>query len=99
MTEVRSLPETKVELIDQLAAIEHERWADWQRYFFSKCERNGDGSLTVPAGYVDALEKQIRTSYNDLSDEERASDRGEVLRYWPYVRAFFEGRGADPSLP
>ena len=33
--EVLTLDNT--ELMERLAAIEHERWADWQKYLHSKC--------------------------------------------------------------
>lgn len=74
-------------LREKLAEKEHERWADWQRYFHSKCTRNADGSLTVPAGYVAALERQITTPFTALSAEEQRADRDEVDRYWPLVVA------------
>lgn len=74
-------------LRDKLAEREHQRWADWQGYFFSKCTRNPDGSLTVPAGYVTALERQIATPYADLSVDEQRADLREVDRYWPLIVA------------
>jgi len=40
------------ELIEKLAAIEHERWAHWQSYLHSKCLKNENGSLTIPAELV-----------------------------------------------
>lgn len=66
-------------LIEKLAANEHQRWADWQSYFFSKCERNADGALVVPIGYEQALRRQIETPYADLTEQEKQSDRAEVL--------------------
>ena len=92
------LPNTKDEMIDFLAAIEHERWSHWQEYLHSKCFRKEDGSLVIPSELVDRWERQIATPYAELSEGEQASDRNEVYRYWPFVRAFFENRGADPSM-
>jgi hypothetical protein len=69
------------ELIEQLAAIEHQRWADWQGYFFSKLQRTEAGDLIVPAGYVAALQKLIDTPYAELSEEQKENDRREVRRY------------------
>ena len=73
-------------LYEKFAAIEHERWADWQKYMHGKCMRNEDGSLTIPAGLVGRWERQIQTKYEDLSEQEKKSDREQVNRYWPLVR-------------
>ena len=69
------------ETIEQLAAIEHERWADWMRYFLGKCEPYSDDSLHIPAGYVAALQRLIDTPYAELSEEQKENDRREVRRY------------------
>lgn len=69
------------ELIEQLAAIEHERWADWQRYMHSKCESYSDGGLWIPAELVEHWERQIATPYAELSEREKESDREQVRRY------------------
>lgn len=76
--------ETK-ELIEKLAAIEHERWAHWQSYLHSKCKENSDGSLTIPKELVDKWNKQIETSYYELTEKERGSDREQVMKYLEYV--------------
>ncbi|UAN51672.1 hypothetical protein KGP26_00820 [Serratia sp. JSRIV002] len=72
-------------VIETLAGIEHERWAKWQCYLHSKCIRNADGSLTIPAEFVLRWEKQLVTPYGDLSEIEKQSDRelisSDRLRY------------------
>ena len=78
-------PNALREFREQLAAIEHERWAHWQRYLHSKCEQREDGSLVIPAGYVANLERQIATPYADLSEREKDSDRDQVNRYLPWL--------------
>lgn len=75
------------QLLEQLAAIEHERWADWQGYFHSKLTRNENGDLVIPAGYVTALETLIATPYAELSEEQKENDRREVRRYWHLIAA------------
>lgn len=72
-------------LIEELAAIEHERWADWQGYFHSKCSRNDDGDLVIPAGYVAALERLLATPYAELTEDQKENDRREVRRYWHLI--------------
>jgi len=74
------------ELIEQLADIEHQRWADWQRYMHSKCTSNSyNGRLSIPAELVTQWERQIDTPYADLSEAEKESDRDQVRRYWPLI--------------
>jgi len=68
------------EIIERLADFEHDRWARWQKHVFSKCIKNNDGSYTIPKEYVERWERQIITSYNDLSEEEKESDRIEAKR-------------------
>jgi hypothetical protein len=73
------------ELMEILAAIEHERWSHWQRYMHGKCKREPDGSLTIPAALVTQWERQSSTPYSELSETERESDRDQVRRYLPVV--------------
>lgn len=81
------------ELREKLAAIEHERWADWQRYVHSLCYENkgigGEptGELTIPSELAGRWERQIETPYNELSEKEKDSDREQVDRYWQLITA------------
>lgn len=70
---------------DELAAVEHERWAHWQRYMHRAGERRPDGSLILPADLVTRWERQITTPFAELSETERDSDREQVRRYIPLV--------------
>lgn len=82
------------ELIEKLAAIEHERWADWQKWMIGSAgtdttpryKFNEDGSITIPAVLIKAWRRQINTSYKDLTDNEKQSDRDQVMRYWPLIQ-------------
>lgn len=69
------------ELLEHLAALEHERWSHWQRYMHSKCVLSPDGSLTIPAELVERWTRQLSTPYENLSEAERESDREQVRRY------------------
>lgn len=82
------------DLIEQLAAIEHRRWADWQQWMHDQCVRDDDGSLTIPAGLVSRWERQIDTPYADLSEREQESDREQVRRYWPLIAPIISERDA-----
>lgn len=78
-------------LVERLAALEHERWAHWQRYMHSKGQRAADGSITLPADLVQRWERQIETPYDQLSDDERESDREQVRRYLPHIADALRG--------
>lgn len=83
-------------LVNRLAAIEHERWSHWQRYMHSKASRQEDGTLVIPADLVARWEKQIVTSYSDLTAKEQESDREQVERYLPLIEeAYGRGSGSD----
>ncbi|MEE7493093.1 hypothetical protein [Methylobacterium oryzae] len=79
-------------LVEELAAIEHERWAHWQRYMHGKAEKQADGSLVLPAHLVDQWERQIETPYAELSDAEKDSDREQVQKYLPTIVRFISDR-------
>ena len=74
-----------VHTLEQLAAIEHERWAHWQQYVHDQCERQADGSLVIPAELAARWQTQIETPYAGLSEREKDSDREQVRRYLPVV--------------
>lgn len=82
------------DLLECLAAVEHERWAHWQRYLHGLGERNADGSLTLPAEAVTRWDRQIETPYAELSEREKESDKAEVLRYWPLIAQWEDWRRA-----
>lgn len=75
--------------VEQLAAIEHERWAHWQQYVHEQCERQDDGSLLIPAELAGRWQAQIETPYTELSEQEKDSDREQVHRYVPVIVNMF----------
>lgn len=81
----REVQERLEAAIERLASIEHERWAHWQGYMHSKGELQPDGSMLLPADLVAQWSKQIETSYDKLTPEERESDREQVRRYVPTI--------------
>lgn len=76
-------------LIEKLAAVEHERWAHWQRYLHEQCKPGPDGSLIIPATLVHQWTAQINTPYAELTEREKDSDREQVHRYLPTIAAAF----------
>ncbi|MEH1030516.1 hypothetical protein [Micromonospora profundi] len=80
-------------VIEALAALEHERWAHWQRYLHGQGELGEDGSITIPAALVGRWARQMATPYVELSEDEKESDREQVRRYLPVIVAAMRGAG------
>lgn len=72
--------------LEAIAAVEHGRWAHWQRYLHQQCERRDDGSLVIPAELVQRWERLTDTDYDDLSEKERGSDREHAIAYLVALR-------------
>jgi hypothetical protein len=72
---------TQDDLKEQLAAIEHERWADWQRWVHDVYYKKGRPFEVA----IKRWEVQIKTPYAQLSEAEKQSDRDQVERYWPLI--------------
>jgi hypothetical protein len=67
--------------IDDHADLEHEIWASWMRYMFSKGTYNPDGSWTMPVGLVIRWERQMNTPYPLLTEKEQKSDIEQVQKH------------------
>jgi hypothetical protein len=75
------------ELLETLAAIEHDRWAHWQRYMHAQCRPGADGALVIPAELVARWTQQLSTPYIELPEPQKESDREQVRRYLPAIEA------------
>lgn len=73
------------QLLEELAAIEHQRWGHWQLYLHKQCEPLDDGSLRIPAHLVRQWTRQATTNYANLTEQEKSSDREQVRRYLPTI--------------
>lgn len=74
------------ELRQKLAAIEHERWSDWQKWCHKIICQNDPNLQTL--NVLERWEKQIATPYSQLTPAEKASDLEQVDRYWPLVEEY-----------
>lgn len=81
------------QIMEQLAAIEHERWSHWQRYLHSQCLPADDGSLIIPAELVARWTEQMSTAYADLTEAEKESDREQVRKYLPVLDSALRSTG------
>jgi hypothetical protein len=82
--------DSMAQLLEELAAIEHQRWAHWQRYVHDNGKRQTDGSIILPAALVERWEHQIKTSYDKLSEVEKDSDREQVRKYLPLIEHWLQ---------
>lgn len=95
---------TKDDMIEMLAAIEHQRWGEWQQYVHQRCGLEV-GTVRVAIIHAEDFkrwERQIATPYADLSEEEQQADRDQVMRYWPmivdFVSEWLEGHGEAQAM-
>lgn len=83
------------ELKEALANIEHQRWADWQKWCHKILRENCPSSelekvLEKVLEKLEKWDKQIKTSYKDLTEKEKNGDREQVDRYLLLLKEFFE---------
>jgi hypothetical protein len=75
---------------DSLAEIEHERWSDWQAWCHKILREN------CPSPELEAVlerwDRQIATTYKDLTESEKQSDRDQVNRYLPLFKDYIEAQ-------
>jgi hypothetical protein len=91
-------PDTAKDLLETLAAFEHESWSHWQRYLHDQCDSielvDGDGLpigeevLAIPADKFEHWEWQIATPYVELPEHSKQADRDEVMKWWPVFIGF-----------
>lgn len=82
------------ELKEKLAAIEHERWADWQKWvhkcFVVRRDRAMKYRTVLPVKLVERWNELIETPYEELTEAEKQSDREQVDRYFPLLLEWIE---------
>lgn len=81
------------EFLEKLAAIEHNRWTDWQQWVHKCLKPNPMGEIfpyLLDPEWYERWDKQIETPYERLSESEKQSDRDQVMRYWPLIVAWHD---------
>lgn len=75
-------------LMEQLADAEHASWARWMDYLFDKCTVTQEGNMIIPADFAHRWQNQIYTSYANLTEQEKESDRKEVRHILPFIHTY-----------
>ena len=73
-------------LREGLADVQHEIWSNWMRHLFSVSTMNEDGSVTIPADKVERWQRQIKTPYSELTEQEKDSDRDQADKILGVIR-------------
>ena len=71
--------------LEAMSEREHAKWASWMVYLFEKSIELPSGDLVIPKESVDHWKRQCDTSYADLSEREKQSDRDVVLEFFADV--------------
>lgn len=103
-------PQDPKALVEALAAEEHTRWGDWQRYMQEeRCQQAQTdiymapqpGELIIGREDAERWARLIATPYADLPEHSKESDREQVKRYWPiwvnYVTDWLIENGLDDA--
>jgi len=80
-------PSELEELREKLASIEHERWADWQKWCHKILRANIKHDIEPTLA---RWEKQIATPYSKLTRGEQLSDLEQVDRYWHLIEEYIQ---------
>jgi hypothetical protein len=78
------------ELLEVLADIEHERWSGWMTYQDEKLGRTHASGET----YTERWYRQSTTSYAELTNSEKESDRIEARKGLVAIQQFLAARSA-----
>ena len=78
-----NLNKEQIELMEKLADIEHTRWGDWQSWCHKILRENCPSEKLEKV--LERWDRQIKTNYKDLSEEEKDSDREQVFRYFNLI--------------
>lgn len=66
--------------LEKFAAVQHEIWSHWMKYLFSVCQKNEDGTYTIPLDQAEHWQRQMLTPYAELSEAEKESDREQAKK-------------------
>ena len=97
---MRLLPDDPA-LMEQLAGLEHERWSGWMKYQAEHCYLAGieryDRHRSGEA-FVTRWQRLAKTPYENLTEQEKESDRIEVRKTLAVLTAALSGTAGQVPL-
>lgn len=79
---------SQAELTELLAPFQHASWSRWISFIFDQCQRQRDGSMTIPTGLVVKWMKEAETSYAELLETRKQLYRDEVAYMLPVIEKY-----------
>jgi len=76
------------DVLERVADLCHRQWSGWMFYMFAQGKMNEEGEWVMPAEFVRRWNRQAKTSYENLSEAERDSDRKEAIKF---LNEFYNG--------
>lgn len=73
------------ELYEELAAIQHDIWAHWQKYVHDHKIAWYGTKRVLFSEDIERWDKQISTPYADLTEKEKDGDREQVDKFWHLI--------------
>jgi hypothetical protein len=63
---------------EKIASVQHDIWSHWMAHLVACCEPTEDMELIIPSDKVRRWARQMNTTYEDLSEDEKKSDRDQA---------------------
>jgi hypothetical protein len=76
-----------MDLREKIASIQHEIWSHWMHYLFSVSIEDDNGHFFIQPYHADRWHRQMNTPYDDLSEDEKESDRHQADKLKPMLIA------------
>lgn len=92
----RPAPQTPAGLVEELADLEHRRWAHWQEWCHKVLRENCPSEAMEKV--LSRWDRQIATEYKDLSEREKEMDRIEARKSIEILSRHKEAKPAEEGL-
>lgn len=86
-------------LVEELAAVQHDIWAHWMHYLFSRTVPGCAEGAAIPHNLVTRWQRQVETPYARLSESERESDREQARKVLAVLGDVAKTSDAVAALP